>query len=162
MSNLLRLLAYGLGLAMAGGCSLASQTCTTIGCRDGTGVRFQTADGTWPAGSYRIEVTADGATGACDVRLPLPACGTPASSCSGTRAWILGESGCALPTDQHAISGINFDGTTPTRIDVAVSRDGRQLAAQSFTPTYATLRPNGPDCDPTCRTAPLASLQLTP
>jgi hypothetical protein len=148
--------------ALSSGCDRLVKTCTLIGCSSGFAVNFQYTDGVWRPGRYQVDVTSDGVSGSCEVTLPLAPCETPSSTCTGQRSWSLGESGCALPTSQHSLSGISFSGTTPAKVDVTVSRDGRQLASQSFTPSYTTSQPNGPDCEPTCRTAATATLQLQP
>jgi hypothetical protein len=151
------------GLAAPSGCeTLTKKSCNEIGCGFGFAVAFQPTDGIWRPGRYLVDVRADGVSSSCEVTLPLAPCGTPSSTCTGQRSWILGESGCALPASQHSISGISFSSSTPATVEVTVSRDGRQLAGQSFTPSYASSRPNGPDCEPTCRTAPTATLALLP
>jgi hypothetical protein len=149
-------------LVLLAGCETQSKVCSLIGCVDGFSVAFQPADGAWRPGRYLVQVTADGVTGACEVNLPLPACTTPGATCTGQRAWSLGESGCALPPAQHSLTGVAFSGTTPASVAITVSRDGRQLAAGSFSPAYVTSQPNGPGCEPTCRTAPPATLTLAP
>ena len=142
------------------GCS--SEVCTLIGCGSAFEITFRPADGRWTPGTYTITVTADGTTGTCVVTLPLAPCETSSSSCSGIRDWSAIESGCALPPNQHAISGIVFGRTTPATIDVVVSQDGRQLAEGTFTPSYRTSQPNGPDCPDTCRGAPAATMSIQP
>jgi hypothetical protein len=149
-------------LALVGGCETQGKLCTLIGCVSGFQVNFQPGGGSWGPGRYQIEVTADGASGACEVTLPLAPCGGPSSTCIGQRSWLLGESGCALPSDQHAISGITFSMSAPAQVDVIVRRDGRQVASGSFAPAYTTSQPNGPGCEPTCRQAPPATLDLQP
>jgi hypothetical protein len=52
--------------------------------------------------------------------------------------------------------------SAPAQVDVIVRRDGRQVASGSFAPAYTTSQPNGPGCEPTCRQAPPATLDLQP
>jgi hypothetical protein len=151
-----------LSAGLASGCDLQPKACNEIGCRFGFAVDFQPTDGVWRPGRYLIDVTADGVSSSCESTLPFPPCGELPSTCIGQRSWILGASGCALPASQHSISGISFSNSPPATVEVTVSRDGRQLASQTFTPTYVSSRPNGPDCEPTCRTAPTATLALLP
>ena len=125
-------------------------------------VNLQHTDGLWPPGLYRVDVTADGVSGSCEVTLPQPPCRTPSSTCVGQRSWSLGEAACALPASQQSISWVSFVDTAPAKVEVAVSRDGRQLASRSFTPGYNTSQPNGPDCEPTCKLAAPVTLQLRP
>jgi hypothetical protein len=110
---------------------------------------------------YTIAVTADGTSGACDMTLPFPSCASP-TICQGARDWRAIESGCALPAEQHAIGGIVFGEVRPVSVEVVVTRDGQQLAKETFTPTYQTSQPNGPDCSPTCIGAPAAALAIQP
>jgi hypothetical protein len=95
------------------------------------------------------------------VTLPFASCQTSSTVCSGTD-WNVIESGCALPADQQAIAGIVFSQSAPATVDVVVSRAGGQLAAGTFTPSYQTSQPNGPDCSPTCHGAPNATMSVQP
>jgi hypothetical protein len=154
------MLALGVWIAAQSGC--AEKTCPTIGCGRAFEVSFLPANGQWAAGTYSIAVTADVTSGACDVTLPLAPCTSSSESCQGTRDWDAIESGCALPAEQHAIGGIVFGKATPASVDVVVSLDGRQLAAETFVPTYQTSHPNGSDCPGTCMGAPSATLSIQP
>jgi hypothetical protein len=154
------MLALGVWIAAQSGC--AEKTCPTIGCGRAFEVNFLPANGQWAAGTYSIAVTADVTSGACDVTLPLAPCTSSSESCQGTRDWDAIESGCALPAEQHAIGGIVFGKATPASVDVVVSLDGRQLAAETFVPTYQTSHPNGSDCPGTCMGAPSATLSIQP
>jgi hypothetical protein len=152
-----------LAAALAGlaGCvPVKEHACTAIGCGYALQVTFS-RPGAWAAGGYRVEVTADGATGACDVDLPL-ACDR-VQRCEGTRDWFLILSGCALDPGQHLIGGVVFSRGTPAVVDVTVRQGDRSLGAGRFTPVYATGQPNGPDCEPVCRQAKeAATLVLEP
>jgi hypothetical protein len=98
-------------------------------------------------------VTLDGTKVTCEGQLPLPACESGAGfQCSPGAALRLGESGCALPPAQHGLAGIDID-TMPAQVRVAVRRGGVEVGAQELTPQYREARPNGPDCEPTCRQA---------
>jgi hypothetical protein len=138
-------------VASLAGCGLTAHACTEIGCADGLDVDFQTASGTWPAGSYQIDLTADGATITCTTTLPFASATNPAGSCTSADV-IMGLSGSAQPAAQHAISGLHFN-TTPKSVKVTISRDGAMVASGDFTPAYETSMPNGPDCEPTCTNA---------
>jgi hypothetical protein len=145
-------------ILLLAGCDRLTRSCTTIGCGAPFDVRFVRP--TWPAGQYRVEVTADGRTGACQVSLPFASCQV-AVPCEGAKAWFLGLSGCALPTADHSLSGVTFNDSRPAQVTVTVSQDGRQLASQTFQPAYTDSWPNGKDCDEVpCRTAPSPSMQL--
>lgn len=121
--------------------------CTEIGCTDGLVIAV-TPMSSWPHGAYRFTIDADGTTITCTGALPLPDCGTPAMTCDAGGVGI-GESGCALPDGEHAFSDIVF-ASSPKAVTLTVTRDDQPLATQSWTPTYVTSQPNGPDCPPTC------------
>jgi hypothetical protein len=152
-----------LAAAVLAGCSPPSddagnRQCTTIGC----GSPFQLAfdrPATWAPGTYTVEVTADGAKGTCDVTMPLTCSSKP--RCSGAGGWDLVLSGCALDPAQHALTAVVFE-KGPATVEVRVLDRGRQLGAGRYTPVYKTSQPNGPGCQPTCRSAPIEELSLTP
>jgi hypothetical protein len=59
------------------------------------------------------------------------------------------------------VGGVEFATAAPAKVDVIVSKDGRRIGGATFEPTYQTSKPNGPNCEPTCRTAPRTSLMVT-
>lgn len=134
----------------ADGSAPLDQACTEMGCEDGLAVRVTPTAG-WPAGAYTFTIEADGETTACTGALPLPACGTAAITCDKPGVQI-GESGCALEPSAHAFGDITFT-SSPASVSVAVERDGEPVGAQSWTPSYRTVQPNGPSCPPTCSNA---------
>jgi hypothetical protein len=132
--------------------------CTEIGCQSGFAVDL-VRPLPWTAGRYRVEVTGD-ANASCEVDLPL-SCERPAR-CSGQPGSVtLGLSGCALDASQHSISSVFFPGL-PGTVTVTVLQDDRPLGTGTFSPAYRSTQPNGPDCEPICRTAPPATLPLAP
>lgn len=141
----------------AAGCN-ELRPCTLIGCGAPFEVQFTKASA-WPAGSYHVEVEADGVRSACTMGFPLTSCQV-AVGCEGTADWRMNLSGCALPAAAQSISGLTFLTTRPAAVKVTVSHEQRTLGTGTFTPTYTTSRPNGPSCEPECRTAPSASLSL--
>jgi hypothetical protein len=151
---------FGVWIAAQSGCS--EKVCTQRGCGSAFEVTFRPTGNQWAAGTYSIAVIADGTSGTCDVTLPFASCTSTSTTCQGTRDWYASQSGCALPAGQHAINGIVFSEARPITVDIVVSRDGRQLAAETFTPTYETSQPNGPGCSPTCIGAPAATLAIQP
>ncbi len=144
------LFAFALALALAG-CGVASpqpQACTGIGCNIGYQITLTSASA-WKAGKYTVEVVSDGVTTTCTATLPL----TSASTADCTKAGVqIGLSGSMLPPEQQSLSDILLT-ATPKAVTITLSRDGAQLVTKSFTPTYKTSRPNGPDCEPTCTSA---------
>ncbi|WP_437567769.1 hypothetical protein [Sorangium sp. So ce542] len=127
------------------------QGCTQIGCVDGFTVRLA-SEAPWPAGAYRFVISADGETTTCEGKLPLPGCAAGrALTCSGP-SLLIGESGCALPPSAHGFSEIQMR-SAPRQVTVEVSRDGASLVKADFSPSYVESRPNGPGCEPVCRSA---------
>jgi len=127
--------------------------CTTVGCSDGLEVAFVASS--WPAGSYRLDVTADGRAYDCETTLPFEKDAPVRCSSSDVMLMI---SGTELPDMQQAITAMHLFVLAET-VEVTLSRDGFPLATQTFHPVYATLQPNGPACEPTCRVA-AGSMQL--
>jgi hypothetical protein len=52
------------------------------------------------------------------------------------------------------IDGIVFYGQAPLTLEIAVRRDDMVVGEGSVRPAYTESRPNGPDCEPVCRSAP--------
>jgi hypothetical protein len=65
----------------------------------------------------------------------------------------IGESGCALPAEQHGFSELRVGGAPATKVTITVSRDGNELVKKTLTPQYKTSQPNGPGCPPVCHNA---------
>lgn len=154
----LSLVAIAVALPLAASCGSDSPEegpsgCTEIGCTDGLSVAFSSAS--WPAGDYRLDVVADGLDYYCETVLPLDK-DVPVTCSSDSLT--LEVSGTELPPDQQAITGMHLSGLAEI-VQVSLSRDGLPLATQTYYPTYETVQPNGPGCEPTCRSAS-GSLQL--
>jgi hypothetical protein len=147
-----------LGLLAAAGCNELVEGCTEIGCGLPFRVNFVKASA-WRPGSYTVEVETDRVPSACVAQLPFGSCQI-AMGCEGRADWMMDLSGCALPTDNHTISGVSFSSARPNNVKVSVFHDGRPIGTGTFTPTYTVSRPNGRHCEPECRTAPTASLAL--
>jgi hypothetical protein len=155
------LVALGIAIACAVQSGCSTKECSLIGCGPPFEVAFASSGGQYPPGTYSVAVTADGTSGNCVVTLPFASCQT-APACMGTRDWDVIDSGCALPPDEDAISGIVFGAARPINIEVVVSRDGKQLADGNFTPSYQSSQPNGPGCGDTCYGASTATVALWP
>lgn len=135
---------------VAPGPTSTDRPCTMIGCLNGFQASFETK-GPLPPGHYVVDVEADGVRGSYEVDLPLPACDTHGKH-TGELKFGVGESGCALPPDQHTLSGLNIE-STPKQVKVRVVRTGTILADVTLAPTYKESRPNGPQCEPVCNGA---------
>ncbi|UQA62862.1 hypothetical protein [Polyangium aurulentum] len=128
----------------------SDRVCTEIGCLNGLSVDLQSAGG-WKPGKYRFEFDFDGTATTCEATLPLRACDAgPSVTCSPNGAVTIGESGCALPPEQHGFSGFNVEGM-PRSVKVRITRDGATLAEATSTPSYRKVQPNGEGCPPVCQ-----------
>ncbi|WP_437534449.1 hypothetical protein WME79_09845 [Sorangium sp. So ce726] len=159
--------------ALAAGFAVAAATtgcltkeCTAVGCNDGFSITAATADKSWTAGEYTLELTVDGNAVSCayswtntpdvggsgvfvqcspTVRVSINA----VTICTETRHGDAVSQSC-IPAPGQFTQLLAIDGT-PARVDVVVRRDGALLGEQSFTPAYRTSYPNGEDCGPACR-----------
>lgn len=130
---------------------MEGKICTEIGCANG--FRLELRKDSWEPGSYSFHIEADGEVSDCTGSLPLKPCdASPSVTCTGAKGFFIGESGCAMAADQQGFSEIQFE-TSPKQITVTISRDGSELAKQTFEPTYKESQPNGPGCEPICRQA---------
>jgi hypothetical protein len=127
----------------------AATGCPAIGCGPSFQIDFQRS-GTWPAGTYRVEVSAEGMSNSCEIIIPMSCDRAP--RCQGSPSWIPIQSGCALDPSQHKIEGVVFDRTTPATVTVAVSMGDRSLGMRTFTPTYRTTT-LAPGCSLSCTQA---------
>lgn len=146
--------------AAASACSGASSSptepeprvCTDIGCHDGLVLRFR-PDAGWAPGAYRVRLEIDGSAISCEGQLPLRSCDTGNTfSCSHSSVRI-GESGCALPVEQHGLAQVFIDSTTVKSLAFSIERDGVEIAHTTLQPSYQRSQPNGPDCPPVCANA---------
>ncbi|MGK4007340.1 hypothetical protein WMF31_32260 [Sorangium sp. So ce1036] len=155
------------GLAMTAAMSgCAAKQCTGMGCVDSFTIAAVTADKSWPAGEYTLELTVDGDEVSCAygwTNTPQPGGGgvfvqcsptvmvsvNPVTTCTETRDGDSVSQSCTPVPGQFtqllAIHG------TPARVDVVARRDGAVLGERSFTPEYRTSYPNGEGCAPACR-----------
>jgi hypothetical protein len=136
-----------------------NRQCTARGCGSAFQLAFDRRS-VWAPGMYTVEVTADGAKSTCEVTIPLVC--NQAPRCSAGAGWSPILSGCALDPGQHAVAGLIFEKTAPARVEVQVLDRGRRIGMGSFMPIYKMSQPNGPGCEPTCRSAPIEELALTP
>jgi hypothetical protein len=151
--------------AQSTGCT--ARSCTEMACLDGFTATFRTSNGAWPDGAYELVLRADQVETTCRFRLPemLPAalgastgldCGgavratlhhesTCQSGCNGEACW----QGCTPIPDKFVLD-VSLSGT-PSRIEISLLRDGKELAGDKTEPKYRVLFPNGPECGGACR-----------
>lgn len=122
--------------------------CTSLGCVDGFRVDFMPNAG-WPEGNYEFVLELDGETTTCSGSLPLPTCGeTGALTCTpASDRLLIFESGCALAAEAHGFAGFQVNPPNAAAVSLTISRDGAVLVEHSWTPTYETSQPNGPECE---------------
>ncbi|MBI4954183.1 MAG: hypothetical protein HY908_19320 [Myxococcales bacterium] len=146
-------------LALLPSCDLM-RSCTEMGC--GAAFRVELAPALAGAADYRIDVTADGVLTSCTVTLPFASC-TGAPACVPPEsAFLVERSGCALPASEHQITGVLWPASGPTTVTVEVRRNGTLLATGTYTPTYRSSEPNGPDCGPVCTEAEAPATLVVP
>jgi hypothetical protein len=160
-------LAAGVAMAAAmSGCIMTPKACNEMGCIDSFSITTATANKSWAAGEYTLELAVDGNAVSCAYNWTnTPEVGgggvfvqcsptvsvsiDPVAICTETRhGGVVSQRCTPAPgqfTQRLAIGG------TPTRVDVVVRRDGALLGERSFTPAYRTSYPNGEGCEPACR-----------
>jgi hypothetical protein len=138
------------------------KACTEMGCENGFKVELNAKDPkkTFGKGAYTVEVLSGGKASKCEISLPLPACEKgPAAKCTGDIKVDLVASGCALPPDAHSFGPVSFP-ESPAEVEIIVKKDKKKLGEGKFKPTYKTVQPNGPGCEPTCNQAPAETITL--
>ena len=131
-------------LVAASPVNAAPRACTEMACEQGLHVNFN--GDPWPAGTYKITIMADDKKIICMTSLPFRNC-NGASRCNDPSVQI-GESGCALPLDQHTISGFSMP-VVPQKLTVHVAdRFDNTFTAAATIDRSCTKGPNGPGCEP--------------
>lgn len=161
--------ALAAGFVMAAampGCIMNPKACTEMGCSDTFTITAATANKSWAAGEYTLELTVDGNAVSCAyswTNTPKVGGGGEFVQCSPTVSVSIDAVAICTETrhgDAVSLSCIPAPGQftqvlaiqgTPARVDVVVRRDGALLGEQTFTPAYRTSYPNGKDCEPVCR-----------
>ena len=155
------------GVLAAGGCS-GPKACTLIGCFDQFSASVRRADGSFPSGSHRVEVLADGASLTCTFTFPAAAAsggGYVYAACpSGLTVSVSAAVTCTDVTTGTAVShrcepilgqfveSISLTGT-PAQVHVWQYVDDAAILDAAAAPTYQDSQPNGPECGPVCRQA---------
>lgn len=145
-----------------------SNVCTETGCQPGFSAKVHRSDGSFPSGTHKIDVVADGVSRTCSFTFPLPTVaggGTSQPSCpSGMTVWVLPATHCAetnsggtvaeMCTDipGQFVEWITLTGT-PVEVQAQQSVDGAPILDTAADPTYEEVTPNGADCGPTCHQA---------
>ncbi len=131
---------------LAAGCSSQPLQCTEIGCTSGPTVEF--VDSTWQEGDWKIDLLDDEQiVDTCEVTLPADE--ESGGECVGKFRLALTDDDAGIDT-LHARYTSEARNALPSPLGVRLSRDGEQVAEESFEVDYETLRPNGEGCPPTC------------
>ena len=143
-------------------------SCTEVGCADSVSLRVTSPNQPWPDGVYQLEVALDDVTGGCAFTLPddLPVSGSVTSipclegaelgiqqryECTTRREGDAVSQSCAPVPDRYELTLSAY--ATPEQLTLSLARDGTRILDETRELTYATTRPNGPDCSPECRQA---------
>lgn len=135
----------------------SAKACSEMGCDDGLAIEL-VRPSPWPAGAYRFTLSIDGKAVRCEGALPLPPCDSGPSFHCDDASLTIAESGCALPPGEHAITGLHSTLTEGSEASLLIEHEGSIQATAKLTPSFQTLQPNGPGCEPVCQSA---SLKLT-
>lgn len=130
------------------------QACTQMGCTDGLILRPD-SDMLNDPGKYEITFYLDDNNQnqiVCMGQLPLKPCEQGDSFSCSSKDVRIGESGCAMPSSEHAIDDI-YVFKTPKKIVMVTKHNGKAVMARTLRPKYIFTRPNGPGCDPQCVTS---------
>lgn len=127
-------------------CSL-TDGCSEIGCTSGLTLALTATDDALPIGAYELDIDADGTADACAFTIAddpeqcaIPPCVT-STTCNAI--YLLRQS----PQRVDLAFGV------VAMLTIAVTRDGLEVAQESFTPAYDVLAPNGAGCEPACAQA---------
>ncbi len=157
---------FGILILCAGwaGSGCSSKVCTGIGCYDNLSAAVKRADGSFPSGTHRIEILADGATLLCTFTYPLtaqPTCASglnvtvaPAEICTETRTDTSVSLRCD-PIPGQFIETITLMGA-PGQVHVWQYVDDAAILDAAAAPSYQDYYPNGPECGSPCRQASLS------
>lgn len=127
--------------------ALAASSYGQFGCA--SGLRIELGATKLPSGTYLIEVEGDGQSSRCELIIPErikqrgagPDCRgalTVHVLASESLLEVIGIDSILLPSAPNAVSA-------------RVRHDGALVGQLDETPAYATVAPNGPGCEPTCR-----------
>ncbi len=126
-----------------------TKMCTRMGCMSLLNVEVVGGD-KLPKGKYVVNVEADGKKGKCTFTAP-DFCNDKAPKCDGDVEIDIKRTGCQ-PTGAPQITALNIP-STPAAATITVTRDGKKVGEARLSPQYKEVRPNGPDCDPVCKSA---------
>lgn len=135
----------------------SDRLCTAIGCLDSYGLTVSTPDGTWPLGSYKLHVDLDDQGHDVDFVIDRPLVGFGQDIIYGNEMSVslspeqtCPPSGCTDVKRHHLI----IHGTkSPSTARLTLSFQGKAVVDQQGDLLIGEVSPNGPGCEPSCRTA---------
>ncbi len=147
---------------LLGGCGDVldeGRSCTAIGCADGFSITALANEGL-PDGDYELQLMLDGTAVTCaHPALVASPQGTGTCNASNVRSNLVIHNGGVAGTG--APNGFLIDIVdTPSLVVLRVLHAGELIAEGSYEPAYQTFMPNGPECGPTCTSAPYEELRL--
>ena len=119
--------------------------CTDIGCTDGLNVLFERDS--FEPGVYAVEIDLHGEFIHCQATIPLDS--DASDGCDDPRV-LLYLSGSMLEVEEQRVEGFFMDSTELGALAVTVTLDETEIGYAAFEPDYQELKPNGPECEPTC------------
>jgi hypothetical protein len=141
--------------------------CTEIGCQDSAIIDVELTAAGAPLGKHEFTIEIDGVAQACSLEF-ADAKQIVHATCSGDASLWLGPDTkvVEMPADDSGAVSARIEpipgvfkwqltaSGTPKKIHVVHSHAGKVLLDQTAEFTeYAEFRPNGPDCDPICKSA---------
>jgi hypothetical protein len=151
----------GMGLGLSASCT-TEKSCTTIGCTDRLSLILVRPDGSEP--HFEISLVVDGKSIAC----PAPALGG-SSKCDDGVFVSLSEGQVCRQDETATAATLRCTGngrfqevveiqSPPTAVTVSLAQGGETKSLGTFSPTYQTMQPNGPGCEPVCRQAEITQV----
>jgi hypothetical protein len=146
----------------------STKACTEIGCVDQFSATIEAASASLRPGDHELDVTVDEAWLSCRFSIPvepIPMGGLPAADCDHVLTLFVGPAVTCTTFDDGAVKGQRCDPVpgrvqerltvtgTPTYVGVRQWAGDTLIFTQMITPIYELTRPNGPECEPTCRQA---------
>jgi len=131
------------------GCS--TKVCGGAGCYDNFSATIKRADGSFPSGTHRIEILADGTSLLCTFTFPLetlPTGGTAQPTCASGMNVTVGPD----PIPGQSVETITLMGA-PGQVHVWQYVDDAAILDAAAAPSYQEFFPNGPECGSPCRQA---------
>jgi hypothetical protein len=141
-----------------------SRTCTEIGCGDAATITTKLSPAGAPLGTHSFALEVDGAPQTCNVDFKTET-ETAYAECSGGASLLFGP---AMQGKEQSMDGVvsyteepipgefrwqlTLQGQ-PAKVHVVHSHGSSTILDQTADLTYTDHRPNGPHCEPVCKSA---------